>query len=235
MKANRFCIIFQQYFQYMPLLKTIKPFEQSRIGIWKIQESESFFLDNLDLVEDERKQLNQIKGHRRIQWLSARYCLNVILEKKSSVICLKDQFGKPHLAELPYHISFSHSGKLSAVMYAPILCGIDIQQSVEKIYRIKEKFLSQSEMDFIKGENQMSNLHICWGAKESIFKAYGKKSVDFKKQIKLDHFSFSKGSPFTGHFEKSDYKASFDITYEVLENYYLVYVFEKENLTAKYD
>ena len=213
----------------MPLIKHIVPFEQTRIGVWHIRESETFFRENLKLNKLEQQQLDTIKGNRKIQWLSARYCLNVLLAEKDDPVCLKDQYGKPFLENRDLHISFSHAADLSAVMISDKLCGVDIQHPVEKIYRIKQKFLSESELGYIREEQELDMLHISWGAKESIYKAWGKKRVEFKTHMILDPYSPDTKLPLKGRFNNGSYQMKFDIFYQQIRNSYLVYVIRNEN------
>ena len=72
-------------------------------------------------------------------------------------------------------------------------------------------------------------LHAIWGAKESMFKAYGKKQVDFKRHmtVKIDYVDrdLMKG---TGFFHKPDYEASFDLQMENVQDFMFVYALRNE-------
>ena len=96
--------------------------------------------------------------------------------------CLKDQYGKPFLDGSNQFISFSHSEDLVAVAVSDVPVGIDIQLGVEKIARISHKFVNSEEASFAN-RDLLTNLHLIWGAKEAVFKAYGRKEVDFRKHM----------------------------------------------------
>ena len=139
--------------------------------------------------------------------------------------CLKDGYGKPHLSNSPFSISFSHSDDLVAVAMSRHLVGIDIQHEVEKITRIKHKFVNEDETPQ-EGQSEIDHLHKVWGAKESAFKAYGRKQVDFLKNM---HFQYAKEGDFTLDLEKESERAYHFIgKTEQWGAYYLVYLIENE-------
>lgn len=163
----------------MPVIlkKTIKP--NSIIGLWELQEDEAYFLDRMTLSEEEDEHLSRIKGKRRLHWLCSRYLLHLLTEKTDRLACIKDQYGKPQLKDSPLQISFSHSEDLVSVAISDKPIGIDIQIRVDKIQRIRYKFINSEEDKYVD-EDEIDRLHVIWGAKESAFKAYGRKQVDFK-------------------------------------------------------
>ena len=74
---------------------------------------------------------------------------------------------------------------------------------------------------------QLSHIHFIWGAKECIFKAYGRKEVDFRQNIQLE-MPTNEEYPWKtlGHFNK-DEKISFNLTCLLIFGYYLVFAEEK--------
>ena len=49
------------------------------LGIWRMEEDESFFMQQLDLQEVETIELAPLKGRRRLEWLASRYLLHEML------------------------------------------------------------------------------------------------------------------------------------------------------------
>ena len=209
----------------MPLFlhKYLQP--TGEIGIWKIQEEESFFIERLALGEQEASQLAAIKGEgRRLEWLAARKLVHVMSGRSERGAFLKDQYGKPYLADSLYHISISHSHGYAAAIAAPCPVGVDIQLQVPKIERIAHKYLRSEEMDSIGGANRIAHLHAYWGAKEALYKAYGRRELDFCKHILIDPFSFDvNGDTVQGRVWKGDFDEHYQIKYEMLGKYILVY------------
>ena len=209
----------------MPLFlhKYLQP--AGEIGIWKIQEEESFFIDRLALAEQEAAQLAKIKGKgRRLEWLAARKLVHVMSGRPLRGAFLKDEYGKPYLADSSFHISISHSQGYAAAIAAPAPVGIDIQVLVPKIERIAHKYLRPEEMNSIQAQHRIAHLHAYWGAKEALYKAYGRKQLDFCKHILIEPFVFDdKDGVALGCVRKEDFDECYQIRYEMMDNYILVY------------
>jgi phosphopantetheinyl transferase len=169
----------------MPLIRHTHLPTAGELGIWEITEDEAWFRDHLLLYPSELRQLGEIKGRRRVEWLAARQLIHRMSGRKQRGAFVKDGYGKPHLAHSDWHISVSHSHELAAAIAAPRLCGIDIQFIVPKITRLAPRFLSTAEAASITNAHELDQLHFYWGAKEALYKAYGKGKLDFRRQLLL--------------------------------------------------
>jgi phosphopantetheinyl transferase (holo-ACP synthase) len=102
--------------------------------------------------------------------------------------------------------------------------GIDIEQVKQKVERIANKFMRPEEMAFINERHKISQLYVCWCAKEAIYKCYGQKEVSFADNIFLKPFEFEGH----GFLDARLYKGAIDINYEVnylqYEDYMIGYV-----------
>ena len=208
----------------MPVILKKNVLDSTVIGLWEITEDEAYFTQRLKLSEEEKIQLGAIKGHRRVHWLCSRHLLHLITNETLRTMCLKDEFGKPHLHNSNLSISFSHSDDLVAVAMSRHLVGIDIQKSVEKIVRIEHKFVNPEE-EPLKNQQRIDHLHWIWGAKEAAFKAYGRKQVDF-----LSHMRFEYGDwpEFELSLQKPEEQAyHFYGKLEQWGEYHLVYLIDK--------
>jgi phosphopantetheinyl transferase (holo-ACP synthase) len=93
--------------------------------------------------------------------------------------------------------------------------------------RIAPKFMTEYEFASVADEYRLEQLHVYWGAKESLYKAYGKRALDFRDHIFLDDFDFSpEGGQTTARVQKEDYVQHFIVTYRLLEHYVLVWCVE---------
>lgn len=211
----------------MPLHIHDKILDNGEIGIWKIDETEAFFKSLLGLSHSEKEYINLIKGRKKLEWLASRYLLHYLSGRKERGMCLKDEYGKPYLQDSNFKISISHSWNYAAVIAGPKNVGIDIQRRVEKIERIKHKFLSSAELNNINEDHYIDHLHIYWGAKEAIFKAYGKKELEFKKHLLIEDFNldFEKGR-FNASLQKDSVTINYSGFYKIIDSYFLVYVIE---------
>lgn len=193
------------------------------LAIWDITEPEEWFMEQLRLNESEQQQLASIKGHRRLEWLASRQLMSEMLGRTSGAL-MKDEFGKPHLAHLPLFISLSHSHGLAAAIISKYSAGIDIQKLVVKIERIAHRVLRPVELESLQEATRMEHLHVYWGAKEALYKAYGRRELDFCTHILVKPFDFDLEKGYCeGRVVKNEYDVSFHIHYQMIGSFVLVY------------
>lgn len=212
----------------MPLIRhdTIPP--AGELGLWHITEPEPWFFEELLIHPAELRQLAQLKGRRRVEWLAVRQLVHKMSKREKRGAFIKDEYGKPHLDKSEWHISISHSHHLAAAIASPHLCGIDVQFIVPKITRLAHKFLNSPEDASITDAHLLDQLHFYWGAKEALYKAYGRRQLDFKTHIHIQPIPVDTPSgQTTGQVIKDDVELSFDIHYErSKEGYMLVWALD---------
>ncbi|MEO0340408.1 MAG: 4'-phosphopantetheinyl transferase superfamily protein [Bacteroidota bacterium] len=198
---------------------------QGEIGLWQIEESEEWFMERIDLHPNEQAQLDQIKGRKRTEWLAVRQLIHQMSGREKRGIFIKDEFGKPRLENSDWHISISHSRLLGAAIAAPQAVGIDIQKIVPKIERLIPKFMNKEEQASLSEQERIVHAHIYWGAKEALYKAYGRRELDFCTHILVEPFPFEsfQGST-TGRIAKDGVLQHYTLYYQIFKNnYVLVY------------
>lgn len=211
----------------MPLSLKIDSDTDIELAIWKTAEVSSYFSKKLEIHESEKSILDTLSQRKRKEWLSSRYLLHLMSGRIIRGEFTKDIHGKPHLEDSDYHISISHSADLVSVIASRLLVGIDIQYFVSKIHRIKHKFVNENETQYIPEEKSIEALHIIWGAKESLYKAYGKRGLDFKKNILLRDIDMTnEQGEFYGSIVKDDYHKDFILKFRLYKNYTIVYAKE---------
>jgi 4'-phosphopantetheinyl transferase len=196
------------------------------IGIWQMEEDDFFFTQKLNLQPVELNELTPMKGRRRLEWLASRYLVHEMLLSKGledRVPVLKDEFGKPHIKDTPFHLSFSHSHELVAVILSNQPTGIDIQALVPKIERLAHKFMRKEELDSLKTETRLQHLHVYWGAKEALYKAHGRKELDFKQHIFIQPFDYQRAGRTMGKIEKDGQSWEFEVFFEQFYGYMMVW------------
>ena len=209
----------------MPLIHQEKIIGTSaQRALWRIEEPEEWFLQQLQLNADEQTQLDAIKGWRRMEWLAVRKLVAELVPGVARSVLVKDEHGKPHLHNSSLHVSISHSHHLAAAIVGETIVGIDIQKIVEKIGRLAPRFLSAAELNFINPMQQrIEHLHVCWCAKEALYKAYGKREIDFCTHLLLDPFVYAPtGGECKGRVIKGDFAAEFELRYVMIEDCMLV-------------
>lgn len=178
----------------MPVVFSKKIDDQTVLGVWRIEETESQLLAGLQLKQHE---LDVIAGlgnaKRALHWLSTRVLLRTLLNTADYIDCKMDDHGKPYLVNSDTHISLSHSYDYAAVIIGKTeKVGIDIELIKIKIKSIKHKFLSDVELAQKQIGDNIDGLYVCWCAKEAIYKWHGKKGLEFKAHIHIKPFKLKK-------------------------------------------
>jgi 4'-phosphopantetheinyl transferase len=201
----------------MPVYQIKNVSESIKVGVWKITETQENLLKTLINKGFDESTIYQTKNKQRLkQWLATRLLLTSFFENSSIIY---DELGKPHL-DNNWFISISHSNEFVAIILnKDNHCGIDIEKVSEKVGRIKHKFLNPTDL-----QNIISNEHLTlyWGAKEALYKYYGKKEVLFIENLFLEEFSENNNS-FNGKIELPDFKITLPMSWEKIEDYVLVY------------
>lgn len=220
----------------MPLLFVKHPFEGMTLGFWQIAEEADFFRENLPLSAEEEAELAAYKGIRQLEWLAVRYLLHRLTGAPARLPLRKDAFSKPffpghqHLA-----CSLSHSrGLVGAMLVETDLedqpddeaspnhpYGIDLQMMVDKMNILAPKFLSTAEAEFVAAHPPAicTDLnHIFWTSKESLYKAYGLKALDFGGNMYVHPFEWDgRSGTARATIEKDDYRQDFQLWFEKMQ------------------
>ena len=99
----------------------------------------------------------------------------------------RDEFGKPWPLERNGFISISHSSNWVAFCFHPNQpMGIDVETTRLQLSKVAHRILHQSELSILeKSKNKQRALQLFWGGKEALYKAYGKKNLEFSTQLVL--------------------------------------------------
>ncbi len=172
----------------MPIFFQHQINDTTRLGIWKIEETEEFFKGNVPQHRDVTH------PHKRLQHLAGRFLLQFLFPDFPYALIRIADTRKPFLPDEQFHFSISHCGDFAAAIVSKDRrVGIDVEIPSSKIERIKEKFLNEEEFKIfnlqlpvaIGATLNVQLLTSLWSAKESVFKWYGDGGVDFKENILL--------------------------------------------------
>ena len=204
----------------------------TRLGIWKIEETEEFFKGNVPQHRDVTH------PHKRLQHLAGRFLLQFLFPDFPYALIRIADTRKPFLPNELFHFSISHCGDYAAAIVSKDRrVGIDVEIPTPKIERIKAKFLKEEEFKIFSIGARSDTIHpdsyrnsvlntqpgtlnpqlltLLWSCKESVFKWYGNGNVDFREHIQLQELHegtetidcfFSKASqPLTIHYRRFDH------------------------------
>jgi phosphopantetheinyl transferase len=168
----------------MPIFFQHQVNETTRLGIWKIEETEEFFKGNVPQHRDVTH------PHKRLQHLAGRFLLQFLFPDFPYELIKIADTRKPFLPGEQFHFSISHCGDYAAAIVSKdSRVGIDIEIPIPKISGIMYKFLSAGEHELFHliepDPHRIPFATLLWSAKECIFKWYGNGGVDFRKEIQL--------------------------------------------------
>ena len=202
----------------MALYKTLTVHKKTKVLIWKLEESVLDLKKGILLSDTSLARLESMKSELHQKgFLSIRQLLKVAGYIDFDVVY--DNYGKPHLKDEKF-ISISHSFTFTAIVLsedAPV--GIDIEKQREKILKIAHKFTPFEEYKTIANVDALiRKLTIVWGAKESLYKIYGKKKLLFLHHIYIEDFKFNDKKT-KGEIRYNGAILSYDIEFFEFEEY----------------
>ena len=219
----------------MPLIQIITTADKRQIGLWQITEELNLLLEKMP---KEAAKVHSFKSIRRQkEWLCVRLLVEEMLQRKDIEIGY-NLHKKPYLKNETYQISISHSPKYVAIiLHEKKEVGIDIESIHPRIEKIKHKFLTETEQNLLL-QHQVFMLTACWSAKETLFKWYSKKEVDFKKHLQIIDIVPNKEKKdfFSGYiqaiFAKENIKKQLKIDYIEIDNHVLTHLAAETELFA---
>ncbi|MCK0130214.1 4'-phosphopantetheinyl transferase superfamily protein [Flavobacteriaceae bacterium F08102] len=206
----------------MPLYKTIAVNEQTKVLIWKIEESLNDLSKDIHLTPSNQRRVDGMKSeiHRR-GFMSVRHLLAEIGYTDQDLFY--DSFGKPYLKDGNF-ISITHSFTFSGIIISKNLdVGIDIEMQRDKIVRIAHKFTPVEAYKTLANHDALvRKLTIVWGAKESLYKIHKSDGIGFLEHIDIDDFNFE------------DAETSGTVHFNNHSSYYKLYFLEFDGFTCVY-
>lgn len=168
----------------MPLILTKEIHGSGSLWLWHIKEEEVYFIHRLELEFENLSEINNWAATRRLEWLSGRYLIWTYLGYHPREILI-DEYGKPHLPDSNQNFNLSHSGNFIGLYKDNKSCGLDIQMFKKSIDRIAHKFCAPGDIEQFSSFGTTESFHFIWAIKEAVYKAYGLREIDFKRDIKL--------------------------------------------------
>jgi phosphopantetheinyl transferase len=206
----------------MALYKSLTVNKTTKVLIWKIEESISELQEGISLSENSATRLNSMKSELHQKgFASIRHLLKEVGYTDADLIY--DAYGKPRLKDGKF-ISITHSYTFTAIIISDDLhVGIDIEKQREKILKIAHKFTPFEEYKTIANADALiSKLTIVWGAKESLYKIYGKKKLLFLHHIYIEDFKFADEKT-TGEIRYNGENTAYKIAFLEFEGFTCVY------------
>jgi 4'-phosphopantetheinyl transferase EntD len=91
-----------------------------------------------------------------------------------------------------------------------------------------DKFVGPGERVQLIPEHELLQLHLIWSAKEAMYKAFGRRQLDFKEHLVVDLGAFSADTTTGNAFlKKGDIEMLFDLSFRVFDGFVLVGCIER--------
>ncbi len=173
----------------MPYLPLVQVHPDIMLGMWKVEETEAWFLSRLNIYENEEQILESI-SHRvkRLEWLSSRLCLKKLLHISHKVESLNENTGKPYLSDNSFHISYTHSNLYSgAIASSHTRVGMDLENLGKKRnIETRKMFMNAAEQNlFDEAGRDLNVFFLIWSAKETLYKVHGKRGIAFRDNLEI--------------------------------------------------
>lgn len=207
------------------LTKDLDDPAHSRVGVWKITESEAELRTMTSIPSDELEEISYIKNESlRKQRLAVRALLDAMFDEK--VYLSHHDNGKPYIENNAINISITHTDQYVAVILNDEdEVGIDCESLNRDFSAVEKKALSEEEIGNLEDEQKNEQLAIYWCAKEAIFKLTSQYDVDFVEQIQIDGFRYRDEGELSATFtDKDGYEQELNLYYFTFDRHVLVCV-----------
>jgi 4'-phosphopantetheinyl transferase EntD len=193
------------------------------LGVWEIAEDYDTLFSAINLCADDRLIVEGFLNYqRKLEWLSVRVLVNLLLERECQIIYNEDH--KPFLLGNTYHISISHSRKLTSVLLSrKKQVGIDLEFMSHQIHNISHKFINDNEVITDIEELKRLHLYIHWCAKEALYKICDKVDINFKQNLTIRPFEVLENGQLTGYVHNRNGNETFQMNYFTIDGYVLVW------------
>ncbi len=207
------------------LTKDLDDPAHSRVGVWKISESEAELRAMTSIPSDELEEISYIKSESvRKQRLAVRALLDALFEEK--VYLSHHDNGKPYIENNAINISITHTENYVAVMLNDDdEVGVDCESLDRDFSAVAQRVFSPEEIESLDDDTRNEQLAVMWCAKEAIYKLTSQYDVDFAEQIKIDSFRFrDEGELSATYIDKDDYEQELDLFYFTFDRHVVVCV-----------
>ena len=194
------------------------------IGIWQVTETMERLLSLARLTQADQQTWEKFTSlKRKREWLTVRVLLKELCEQHPVPEIRYDEKGKPHIGNGSV-VSISHTKEYVAMMLSSsAMAGIDLEMIRPEIELLSKKFLNPEEKNCLPEFNTIEHIHVIWGAKEVLYKMYGKGGLDFRDHLSTGSFQLSMEGIIRAGIHKNDFVRELQLTYLKFRDMFLVY------------
>lgn len=153
--------------------------------VWKITENAETLTSYLTNLTDKET----LTPKHNLHWLASRAALVTHFGVDALIVITKDKYNKPSMMVNgeAYHLSITHSGIYAAVLFSKYrTVALDLEKVDDRIGRVAHKFVNAAEAELLQqSKNLIHDQALIWSAKETLYKFYGEKELDFKLHMTI--------------------------------------------------
>lgn len=204
----------------------------SQLAIWRIDETKDQLLSMLDRKDWLNNFMNIRSESRILEILAVRVLIKELLGEEKKIEYLPS--GRPVLADQSYYIGISHTRKyVSVVLNSNYSVALDMEHISDRVRRVRSRLVSDAE--YIDEQQDLIHLLLHWSTKEAIFKYIDMEAVDFRKHLRVDHFTPQSFGNFTARESRTDNVHQFQVYYWLMEDFVLVYILSEQDYLSEID
>jgi len=205
-------------FGIMPIFYQQDIDDSTKLGIWKIEEEEKFFLKYVPLQKDITH------PHKSQQHLAGRFLLKHLYPDFPVELIKIADTKKPFLENEAFHFSISHCNDYAAAIVSKTeRVGVDVEIPSFKIDRINNKFLNEEELSILGSDFLITQLTLMWCCKEAVYKWWSYGGVDFSEKIRLQPFQLQPSGNLSVQFLLGD-KTDLSLHYKIFDKFCLAWL-----------
>ena len=207
----------------MPIILQKRYPNDTHLAVWKITELHDELQAKLPSeILTDAELANIHHAQKQVEFFCSRLTIS-FLAHYLGVKYLgikKDECGKPYLVGSDWQLSLTHTSSYVAVVMHPTQAvGLDMEKPSEKLRKIANRILSEHEVQ--DANNDLEKLCIYWSAKESLYKLYGKRKVDFIENLFIAPFK-KEASKIIGRLKINEIDEKCDLFVERIDGFVLV-------------
>ena len=213
----------------MPLVKIEQINEDAKILIWHFQEESDFFHQHLQKLYTGPLPWTAMPEKRKREFLATRYLIQLGLPPGANVSHMaKDPNGSPGLRNPRLYFGISHTREYVSCVISKCQSGCDVERYQERILALAHRFMTDEEMAWSTESDRLYRSHLIWGIKESAFKTWRRKRIDWKKHIRIElpEWNMNKGN-FSGTIGNDTGTLDFYGGYEYFPRFLFVWTLQR--------
>lgn len=207
----------------MPQIFSIKPTEESWLGVWEITEPLAALTAAVALTEVDQSAITARRTVlKKQQFVAARVLLSALTGERPVIRYTVE--GRPVPAGNSGAVSISHSDRFVAVAYSKgESIGVDIEcMPRHALQKKRDFFLNETELGEFGSTAGLHGLHLAWSAKEAAYKFAGNPVADFRNEIRVHPFPVKDTGEITAEITAAGIVRAVGLQYWVTADFVLV-------------